>query len=92
LASGNLTVDGAGASVQLPFAKATVILSGDFGSGTAIIQMLLADGATWLAITGASWTAAVTQEIVVEGQVRVSLSGATSPDLDWEIRPYLRNG
>lgn len=88
MATGNLTADGNGDWVELREGTGTLLISGTWGSGTAVLQVQLEDGSTGLSITSASWTDDATYAIDLgaPGFVRVSLSGSTSPDLDWEIR------
>jgi hypothetical protein len=58
--------------------------AGAFGAGTLILEISPDNGVTWVALTGASWTAAFNAVVTVgQGcQVRATLSGATAPAIN----------
>lgn len=63
-----------------------LVQSGDFGGGTLTWYYKSATGA-WVAITNCAFTAADQSVVQFDVPVRIKgvLSGATSPDLDWEV-------
>lgn len=63
------------------------------GGGTLILQMSPDGGTTWVAVPSASWTSETANQLVAHvtaygNDVRLDLSGATSPDLDLDIQAY----
>ncbi|TFH41536.1 MAG: hypothetical protein E4H01_14820 [Lysobacterales bacterium] len=86
-----LTADTGGteAYVTLYDGMASFTATGNFGGGTLIIAQVLPDGTTDT-IDSASWTADVVGTRIEAGgciNVRVQLSGATTPALTWMITP-----
>jgi hypothetical protein len=83
-----ISADGNSSSVSTS-QKVHVHLSGTFGSGTAKVQFK-DEGGTWRDIAGASYTAAA-DELIELGKsqydLRVNLSGSTSPALVCILRP-----
>lgn len=59
----------------------------DFGSGTIVLQYKHPEG-DWRPLSNASWTADNTSriEMGVDVRLRLSLTGATGPTLDWYIK------
>lgn len=82
----NFTDNGSVTNGPLPTATAIVSITGTWGSGTATIAVLDASGN---AITVDTATADYRQEVTFgKGrQYRITLSGATSPDLDSYVLP-----
>ena len=78
-----LTADGE-TTAQTCVGPVRLSLTGDFGSGTAVLQGRIPNG-DYVAITGGSFTAATDTifSFTAESKndLRVSLSGATAPDL-----------
>ena len=83
--SGTLTVDGSGEAVQV-MSKALLFLGGGFGGGTVSIEVQNAAG-TWIAMAETYAAADVdTIDLGSPAQLRVTISGSTTPTLAWEIR------
>jgi hypothetical protein len=77
-----------GAVFYLGGGKYNLVAFGTFGSGTFKLQRLLADGATYLDVSGASFTANGQATIEIPaGQYRMNLAGATGPSLRAQILP-----
>lgn len=89
MTTGTLTSNTSGDWVDLPEGDALLILDGGFGGGTAIVEVQQSDEETAQAVTDASWTADVVRRLSFGGgcRIRVTLSGATTPSLVWEIHP-----
>jgi hypothetical protein len=89
-----LTADGQSASVELPgdVNDIDVYLADaeTWGSGTLILQTSFDGGTTWVAVPSASWTSGdgvLATSIRAYGKdLRLSLSGATSPSLTVTIK------
>jgi hypothetical protein len=88
-----LTADGQSASVELPAAVCDVELYLDdaetWGGGTLILESSHDGGTTWVAVTGASWTAGdgYIAKVRCYGQdLRLSLSGSTTPSLTATVK------
>lgn len=83
-----LTADG-NSSVFTVAGQTLLILSDDFGGGTATVQVKQLNG-TWTAMTDGSFTSDTTKLIEfpkkVRIEARVNLTGATSPNLYVELR------
>lgn len=89
-ASGTFGADGNSTTVRFDYGLGYIILDGTFGSGTATVQVLREDGTTWQDVK--SYTAepdpnAEVYDFGAEAQIRINMSGSTSPSLYWEIRP-----
>lgn len=86
-ASGTFSANGNSDEVTCQTGTGRVAAEGNFGSGTAALQWFLVD--TWQQVsTDASWTAdsgAVPFDVGGPAQLRINLSGSTSPDLDWDL-------
>jgi hypothetical protein len=82
----SFTDNGAVTNGPLPTATAIVSIIGDFGSGTMTIAVLDASGN---AITLDTATADYAQEVTIGkgNRYRLTLSGATSPDLTADVLP-----
>lgn len=66
--------------------------SATWGAGTAILQQSFDGGTTWYTVPNAAWTSGVALQVLGRvsvfgaGQLRVTLSGATSPALDFHVK------
>ena len=79
----NFTTNTSTTNGPLPTATAIVSITGTWGSGTATIALLDASGD---AITVDTAKADYRQEVTF-GKYRITLSGATAPDLDPYVLP-----
>lgn len=86
-----LSADGETSSITLTAREkeiegVEIFASGDFDSGTLVLQKYCLDG-SWRAVAGSSMTANASKivELSNGSQVRLSLSGATSPSLYVEL-------
>lgn len=83
----NLTADGSTTALPV-YGNFTVAAFGTWGSGSLVIQASFDDGTTWIDLTDANGnvvtlTSNTARNVEVGfAKVRVTLSGATSPDLD----------
>ena len=74
--------NGQSGSAIWPGGNGSLLAQGDFDSGTLIAQFSIDGGTTWTALTGVSLTAAGNDEFETGTcLVRMSLSGATAPDI-----------
>lgn len=88
--SSTLTADGAGSAVVCEGRTIYQIEAvGTFGGGTVVPQKLARDQTTWLTLGDSTLTAdgAINVEVPRNSQIRVSLSGATSPNIVTHIIP-----
>jgi len=93
-----LTADGSTAAVALPgmASKVHVYLNDTetWGSGTLILESSV-DGSNWVAVPSASWTSGdglLGTVDVLGGQLRATLSGATTPSLTVTIKAIAYSG
>lgn len=88
MATGNLAADGSTAWVDVK-GKTLVHFSGTFGGGTVQIEFKDEDGDTQ-SYAGEAYTSSTTKVLDIPERVslkmRGTLSGATSPSIDWTIR------
>ena len=84
--SGTLTTNTQGAAVEVS-GTFHFHAQGTFGSGTIVVQYLASDG-TWRPIPSTALSVDGDKLITLTqpAKVRVSLSGATTPSIFWEIR------
>lgn len=93
----NLPATGVTAAISLDIASEAEVAvyvgtGATWGGGTAILQQSFDGGTTWFTVPNASWTAGVANQclgrasIIGGGKVRISLSGATSPSLDFAVK------
>lgn len=79
-----LTDNGSTASITAKD-KVHVHLSGGFGGGSVALEFLPSGGSSWIAISGAAWSAAADEIVELAGResynLRLTLSGATTPAL-----------
>lgn len=87
VASGTISADGSTAS--FPSGKGTWIhTSGTFGGGTITVQMLAADGTTWVNTDKAVTAAEDVIIVMPEGaskMMRLTTAGSTTPSVYWEV-------
>lgn len=81
--TGTLSADGSAPAVEV---AGDVILhaSGGFGGGTILFEKLLPDAVTWIPLE--TLTASGTFFRRISGEVRVTLAGATTPNITWAIQ------
>jgi hypothetical protein len=93
MASGQLTDNGSTDWVLIAAGEGLLFLSGDFGSGTATVESKSASGAA-VEVTDGQFTAAAchSMQFLADVYVRITLTSATSPELDWEIRTTTKSG
>lgn len=93
----NLAANGVTAAIALDLANVAEVAvyvgtAATWGSGTAILEQSFDGGTTWFTVPNASWTAGVANQylgrasLIGGGKVRISLSGATSPSLDFAVK------
>jgi hypothetical protein len=77
-----------GTSPKVVLERPHVHLSGTFGGGTVVVQAQLGPNNSWVALTGGVFTAA--DDFVLDAQrpiaIRLSLSGATTPNIVYALR------
>ena len=84
--NGTLSADGNTATLKVDGSVGTVVASGTFGSGT--LQLYVTPDATnYFLVTGATLTEAgsFNYSLPQGWDVRLTLSGSTSPDIDYWI-------
>lgn len=79
---GNLAADGQTAEFSASHNEMVLVIEGTFGGGTASIQIEGTAG-NWVTMTDGTGTSDFSRRVFsANAQVRVDLSGATSPDLN----------
>lgn len=85
--SSNFSADGSSSVFVVEGDSFYVHASGDFGGGLIEIEVLLGDGSTWQALEWHTYATDFSKRVELgDGmKARLTLSGSTSPDVDYEI-------
>ena len=90
--TGTFTANGSTSEIRVLGGQALLFVGdsdgSNFGGGTVVVDVMMSNGTDWG--TSADSYTAIDVDRLDFGEsviIRLTLSGATTPDLNWEVRP-----